>query len=283
MSITITAEAVLKIASAEIGYKEKMSNMLLDNATANAGSGNWTKYARDLASAGYYNGSKNGYAWCDVFVDWCFYQASGKNASVAQQVECQTGPYGAGCLYSAQYYKNAGRWSTSPQVGAQIFFSYQSGEVSHTGLVESFDGTTVTTIEGNTSDMVARRRYNRYDNSIYGYGLPKYGTVSNVSAPSVPSVSVPTITPIANPTSSRKIAPVITIPLKEESYGCVDKTVKAMQILLNAYGYSVGSCGADGDFGRDTEVALKKFQSDHGLASDGECGRDSWGKLLGMS
>ena len=71
------AEEVITIALAEVGYREKASNASLDAPQANAGSGNWTKFARDLAAAGYYNGNKNGYAWCDVFVDWCFYKAFG--------------------------------------------------------------------------------------------------------------------------------------------------------------------------------------------------------------
>lgn len=64
-----TAEALLAIAAAEVGYHEKASNANLDSKTGNAGSANFTKYSRDLAAAGYYNGNKQGVAWCDVFVD----------------------------------------------------------------------------------------------------------------------------------------------------------------------------------------------------------------------
>ena len=60
---------IVAIALAEVGYREKATNSMLDDKTANSGSNNWTKYARDLAAAGYYNGNKNGYAWCDCFVD----------------------------------------------------------------------------------------------------------------------------------------------------------------------------------------------------------------------
>ena len=62
---------VLNLARSEIGYREKRSNSQLDDKTANAGSGNWTKYARDLdAVTNFYNGAKNGFAWCDIYVDW---------------------------------------------------------------------------------------------------------------------------------------------------------------------------------------------------------------------
>ena len=264
-NVTVSAEAVLKIASAEIGYKEKSYNSNLDNFTANAGSGNWTKYARDLALAGYYNGNKNGYAWCDVFVDWCFYQACGKNASIAQSIQCQTGDLGAACQFSAQYYKSAGRWTTTPTVGAQIFF-YSGGGINHTGIVEKFDGTYVTTIEGNTSDMVARRTYGRYDGSIAGYGLPKYGTSIQTDA-SQSAVEKPQLK-------------MIQVALPELSKGCTGQAVKSAQVLLKQRGYDIGSYGADGDFGTQTENAVKLFQSSNKLTSDGEIGKDTWTKLI---
>ena len=53
-----TASDVIKVAKAELGYYEKASNSNLDDKTANKGSNNWTKYARDLSNAGYYNGNK---------------------------------------------------------------------------------------------------------------------------------------------------------------------------------------------------------------------------------
>ena len=105
---------VLDLARSEIGYHEKATNSELDDKTANSGSGNWTKFARDLAALGnFYNGAKNGYAWCDCFVDWLFYKAFG--ATVGMNMICQPQrSAGAGCLYSAQYYRNAGRWATNP-------------------------------------------------------------------------------------------------------------------------------------------------------------------------
>lgn len=116
-----TAKNLISIAANEVGYKEKASNSKLDDKTANAGNKNYTKYARDLNKAGYYNGNKNGYAWCDVFVDWCFYQLTSKNSKKAQALEYQTGPLGAGCKYSAQYYRNKGHFKKTPEAGDQIF------------------------------------------------------------------------------------------------------------------------------------------------------------------
>lgn len=180
--MSYTASRLLAIAAAEIGYHEKASNAYLDDKTANSGSNNWTKYARDLAAAGYYNGNKNGYAWCDVFVDWCFYQLAGKDATKAQWLECQTGPYGAGCIFSSYYYRQAGRFSNTPVVGAQIFFGKLEKE-EHTGIVEKFDDTYVYTIEGNSSDQVIRRTYRRDNSKIVGYGLPRFDAEEVTQAP----------------------------------------------------------------------------------------------------
>ena len=136
------ASEIIAIALAEVGYREKASNASLDDKSANAGSANWTKYARDLAAAGYYNGNKNGYAWCDVFVDWCFFKAYG--ASEGQRIQCQTGPLGAGCIYSAQYYRQKGRYDNTPKIGDQVFFFTWSELLPSTvTMEESFTSTTI--------------------------------------------------------------------------------------------------------------------------------------------
>ena len=56
--------------------------------------------------------------------------------------------------------------------------------------------------------------------------------------------------------------------------------VKTVQRLLKAMGYSVGLSGADGDFGKNTEKAVIKFQTKMKLTADGIVGKDTWTKLL---
>ena len=61
--------------------------------------------------------------------------------------------------------------------------------------------------------------------------------------------------------------------------GSHSQAVRAVQKLLNAkYGYSLS---IDGIFGPDTLSAVKDFQSDHGLASDGIVGPQTWRWLIG--
>lgn len=184
--MTCTASKVIEVAQREVGYLEKATNSQLDEMTANAGSKNYTKYARDLDALGnFYNGQKNGYPWCDVFVDWCFVQAFGVKA--AKTLLCQPdNSSGAGSTSSAKYYKNNNRLhegKSIPKPGDQIFFQDSVGGIVHTGLVWKVDTTDVYTIEGNTSSKtgvipnggcVASKKYSLMSSNIYGYGRPAY-------------------------------------------------------------------------------------------------------------
>lgn len=183
-------DRLLQTARNEIGYLEKASNSQLDSKTANAGKNNFTKYARDLDKLGViYNGAKNGYEWCDVFVDWCFITAFGLELGMKLLCQVYRGA-GAGCPYSAQYYKNSGRFYTSnPQPGDQIFFKNSSG-FCHTGIVEKVQNGLVYTIEGNTSNAsgvisngggVARKSYYLNYSMIGGYGRPNWSLVGDTS------------------------------------------------------------------------------------------------------
>lgn len=183
----MSCEKVIKIALNEVGYLEKKSNNNLDSKTANAGRKNYTKYARDLDKIkDFYNGKKNGYAWCDIFVDWCFVQAFG--VEKAKKLLCQPNKStGAGCYFSMEFYKRKRQFYTSPKKGDQIFFQ-QNGEITHTGLVYKVDRTTVYTVEGNTSSQdgvipnggaVAKKSYRLNSSYIAGYGRPKYDKTTN--------------------------------------------------------------------------------------------------------
>ena len=176
ISMVNAADKVIAVALAEVGYLEKRSNKDLDSKTANAGSDNFTKYARDLYPA------LQGQAWCDMFVDWCFVQAFGKVK--AQQLI--GGGFSAYTPISAQYYKNKGQYHKSgPLPGDQIFFR-NSQRICHTGFVEKATSTKVYTVEGNTSagatvipngGEVCRKEYLLTAGGIDGYGRPNWSLV----------------------------------------------------------------------------------------------------------
>lgn len=254
-------QRIINIARLEIGYHEKISNKDLDDKYKNAGSGNFTKYARDLDELGdFYNGKKQGFPYCDVTYDWFHFKAWGED--LALKVLCQPRrSAGAGCLFSAQYYKSCGRWHTDdPQPGDQIFFSYRQGEYSHTGLVECVSPFTITTIEGNTSDMVARRSYNKNDPKIIGYGRPRWELLKDFDG-------------------ENSISKIYKYKERELFDGCVGEDVKQLQNNLLKLGYELPLYGADGEFGKETLSALKSFQYDNNLETNGIANSNVYEKI----
>ncbi len=70
--------------------------------------------------------------------------------------------------------------SAVPQRGDAIFFGSRGdsdsggrGDAQHVGIVERVDGTQIHTVEGNTSDRIARRSYEHGIKRIIGYGRHK--------------------------------------------------------------------------------------------------------------
>jgi hypothetical protein len=180
---------VLAIDNAEVWYHEKASASNLNDKTANSGSNNYTKYNKEMHQV---QPSNMDYPapWCDCFVDWCMYKAFG--LELARKVLCST--FDDYTVYSANMYKQAGRWSTTGHRGDQIFFANSSG-ICHTGLVEKVENGIVYTIEGNVKDAVRKRQFNVNDSYIAGYGRPKYNLVVGISDNDVKPVepSKPTV------------------------------------------------------------------------------------------
>lgn len=75
---TCTAEEMVAVARAEIGYVEKASNAHLEDKKANPGDNNYTKYGA------WYN--MNGVYWCAEFTSWTAYMAC-----VAHRAKAHTG------------------------------------------------------------------------------------------------------------------------------------------------------------------------------------------------
>lgn len=278
------ASEIVKIALGEVGYLEKASNQNLDSKTANAGSANYTKYARDLDKiAGFYNGRKNGYAWCDVFVDWCFVKAVG--ATKAKELLCQPSKsLGAGCLYSMNYYKNKGQFHTKPAIGDQIFFKSGSS-ITHTGLVYNVDKTYVYTVEGNTSGAsgvisngggVCKKKYKLSASYIAGYGRPAYDKEEVSYKPSVLEFQIA----------------AIADGFKFPKYGadgewgneCISVAKNAVVKKRITYKYAnltkivqkIVGVEVDGKCGKDTDTAIRSWQKAHGLTVDGAFGINCW-------
>ena len=275
-------EKVIEVALSCVGYLEKASNSQLDDFKANAGCGNYTKFARDLdAIPGFYNGKKQGFPWCDVAVDAWFVYAFGVDE--AKKLLCQPDKScGAGCGFSASYFKTKGQFhKTGPRPGDQIFFG-NSKSVDHTGLVYKVDNLYVYTVEGNTSPQagvvsngggVFKKQYALNYNRIYGYGRPDYDNVWY----EVPDEET------KGPETEKTSKGEFTMEMRVLKNGCKGSDVRALQILLIGNGCSCGSWGADGNFGSGTEKAVRNYQKKKKLQVDGKAGPETMRSLLGVT
>ncbi|MET7473145.1 serine/threonine-protein kinase [Streptomyces sp. NPDC005648] len=66
---------------------------------------------------------------------------------------------------------------------------------------------------------------------------------------------------------------------EQTELGDKNQRVVQVQCMLTQRGYSVGSSGVDGQFGKDTDAAVRKFQTDKGLEVDGQVGPNTWAAL----
>lgn len=247
-------QKVIDVALSQVGYKEKASNSQLDDKNANAGSNNWNKYARDIDEKypDWYNGKKNGYDWCDIFVDWCFITAYGREN--AQRLLCQpNNSLGAGCEYSYGYFKDKGQTGSSPKKGAQIFF----GDLDHTGIVVDFDSNYVWTVEGNSGNEVKKKKYSRNDSWIYGYGYPKYDE------------EVPTPQPSGNTwTGGYPTMPSRGYYLTGDGYETNTGMQSDIELIQQFLKWALGlgsTFRIDGYYGNDTTKAVEIFQELYNL------------------
>lgn len=181
----LTPDKVINIALSQDGYCEKSKTAvskdknILYKFTEGAGSDNYTKYGKEMHDI-YPTIMDYPAAWCDCFVDWCFYQAYG----IANAKSLLGGDFNDYTVASAQLYKKKNAYYSSPKVGDQIFFNRgKDGDICHTGLIYKVDDKYVYTVEGNTSGgstvvanggMVCKKKYLLTYSRIDGYGRPKY-------------------------------------------------------------------------------------------------------------
>lgn len=180
----MSIEQIVSLANSYVGYLGKKSVDELYDYKENA-NGKYNMFAYELDQVnGFYNGKKNGYDWCAVFVHWLFYKQFGK-ANTMNMLYLLDNSLGAGVKYAAQYYKQNNSFYDSPEVGDQIFFG-TSNTWNHTGIVINVENGFVSTVEGNAKasfdgitydSAVARFRYPLNYDYIIGYGRPNWSVV----------------------------------------------------------------------------------------------------------
>lgn len=225
-----------------------MKNKIISLAIGQIGN-DYTKYCKDM-------GYNYRIEWCACFISWL-----AEKLGITDII-----PVDMSCNNQISKFKALGVWHTDRnfQSGDIIYYDWDRlGDLrpaDHVGIIEKVAGNTLTVIEGNNgnypNDRVRRREISSASSLIFGYARPKYPVKSSANSSDV-NISLPTV---------RK--------------GDTGNVVKILQAFLVAYEYSIGISGIDGDFGFDTEYAVRRFQKRSCIAVDGIVGKDTWSELL---
>lgn len=155
---TTNTKDIVDIALAEVGYKEKPTNI--------------TKYGAKLGH--------QGQAWCHSFVSWCALQA-GQASHVPQTASTSDG---------MKWFKDRGlfrlKGKYTPKRGDIVYFKTHR---SHVGIVRYAKNGMLYTVEGNSSNAVKTRTYSLNNGTITGYGVPSYSYINADDSSSISSTS----------------------------------------------------------------------------------------------
>ena len=219
-----------------------MKNKIIALAIEQLGN-NYTTYCKDM-------GYSYRIEWCACFISWL-----AKKLDITNII-----PVDMSCNSQIAKFKNLGVWHTDKNIqsGDILYYDWDrlgdSRPADHVGIVIKNTNGILTVIEGNKgnypNDRVGKREIGCNSSLIFGYARPKYRS-DDVS------ISFPTI--------------------RKNDTGTA---VKVLQLALVAYEYNIGKYGPDGEFGLDTENAVKRFQKNSGIEVDGIVGRDTWNKLM---
>lgn len=206
--------------------------------------------------------------WCATTVSAAFIKAGLTDIA---PTECS-------CAKMIENYKTIGRWeerdSYSPAVGDIIMYDWDddgkgdnTGHPEHVGIVSKILGNTITVIEGNKSESVAKRTIQVDGKYIRGYCLPDYASKATKK----------TTNTATTPSKSAFESMEMSVPILLK--GAKGEPVEALQALLNLRANA--KLDVDSSFGPSTDKAVKNYQKAEGLTVDGSVGAATWTKLIG--
>lgn len=218
-------------------------------------------------------GCAGDYAWCAAWVSSVLNRA-GVGEGVTS-TSCTMMQWAMG--QNLNWYEPIG----FPEPGDILFFDWDHKQeelpLDHVGIVLAFDNDTlqITYANGNgSSEHYVTKQYINLEAKdsegrlLVAYWMRYIGDLNERPAEDDDKE------PEKEPEDKPEEMPVKEVVLKVRQLrkGMVGGDVKTLQRLLFADGYSVGQCGDDGEFGNDTENAVKKYQRDHDLDPDGIAG-----------
>lgn len=237
----ITAEKIIALAYGQLGVVENPagSNKVIYNTDF---------YGREVSGPAY--------PWCCSHIWWLFWKLG------ASSLFCG-GARVASCTAVMRYAKNNGLFVKSGfRRGDLILYNFDgnANDAEHIGICVGSDGSSVTCIEGNTSQtsddnggkVMLRSRSLKV---VIGAYRPNYIQ------------------------TTKKEEETVKVEVKVLKKGSSGAQVKSLQILLNGKGHSCGE--VDGSFGKKTLAGVKSFQTANNLVPDGSVGPATWKKLLG--
>ena len=215
----------------------------------------------DLGKSRVEVGCAGDYAWC---ADWV--------SKVLIRAGVGEGVTSTSCTLMQRYMSESDKWSEPddwPIPGDVIFFDWDHNKneerpLDHVGICVEFNSDTnlITYVNGNgASDYYVTEQKINVASDVVAYWMRYVGDEESEKPEEKPEYKG------------------IYIPVRELYKGMSGGDVKSLQRLLFADGYSVGKCGDDGDFGSDTEKAVKNYQKDHGLDPDGIAGEKTLTEL----
>ena len=169
--IALSPAALTASAATEAQLKNKVLSVA-QNEVGYQGTRSYSKYGEWYGYQG---------AWCTTFVLWCFNKAG---ESYGVKLYANIIPSGGNCNSMISWFQNKGRYHTKssgyvPKKGDLVFFDWSgNGSAQHVGIVKSYSGGTVYTIEGNNRSMVRECSYVN-GRAVMGYGNPNWAAVAS--------------------------------------------------------------------------------------------------------
>jgi len=234
---------ILALAEKEVGYHEGKAG------------GHWNndqKYSDETPGLTW----SDKMAWCATFVSWLAYK-TGVSDLFPRTASCATG---------VSWFKQRGRFSTYPAIGAQVFYGPNGG--THTGIVYDYDDTYIYTIEGNTNadgsaegDGVYKKKRLRRSANTYGYGYPKYAEGIKSADPKFKDEAPKATTTPAPAKPSTPAKSTIVALNTAVKPGATHAQVKELQQLLVKAGYGPIKGAYTSYYGAETQKAVARFHN----------------------
>lgn len=218
-------------------------------------------------------GCPGDYPWCAAWV-----------SSVLNRAEIGEGVESKSCTKMQLYMSQNVLWYEPigfPEPGDILFFDWDHKDeelpLDHVGIVLAFDENTlqITYANGNgssehyvTQQIIHLEAKDSSGRMLVAYWMRYIGDLDERPAE---DNKEPEKEPETKP-EEKPVDKEVVLKVRQLRKGMTGGDVKTLQRLLFADGYSVGTCGDDGDFGNDTEKAVIKYQRDHALDADGIAG-----------